>query len=273
MKKSLSIASFAVGTIMAVAPFAALAQTTVTGSTGVDVNPIPLTSGTSVSGTVKGSASISTVMARGDAEITRRLTNLTSLSTRVGQVKNISASEKTSLQGSISTEISNLTALKATIDADTDIIKLKTDVGSITADYRIYMLVIPQGRIVAASDRVSTIVSDMQAISVQLSARISAAQTAGKNVAGAESAYADMQAKVSDANTQSQAALSETVSLQPDQGSASIEASNKAAIKDGAAKLKVAATDLKAARADITTIEAAVKGTGSASVTTSANVQ
>jgi hypothetical protein len=246
-------------------PVAAFAQTTAV-SGGVTVSSAPIT--TTVKVSTKSSTSLTTIISRADAEITRRITNLNSLSARIGQMKNISSSEITSLQAGITTEIGTLTSLKATIDAETVLANLKTEVQSITKDYRVYMLILPQGRIAAAVDRVQTIVADMQALEPKLEARITAAQTAGKNVTGAQVAYTDLQAKVSDASAQVSAALSETTGLTPDQGNTTIEASNTATIKDAAAKIKVATSDLKAARADITTILQAVKGTGSASAAT-----
>ena len=176
-------------------------------------------------------------------------------------MKNLSASEILSLQATLSAQVSDLTTLKATIDADTVLATLKTDVQSIAKGYRIYMLVLPQGRIAAASDRVLTLVGQMQTLGAKLQARITA-DTSG-NAATLQAAYSDMQAKIADASTQANAAVSETASLQPDNGVASVEASNTAALKDARSKIEAATTDLKAARADIATIVAGVKGTGS----------
>jgi hypothetical protein len=271
MKTTSKLGTLALGSIIALAPLAAFAQTSVSGAAAVSATPVSVT--VSAKGSAKAAANTSKIIARGDQELDRRITNLNAASARLADMKNLSASEKASLQLNISTEVGNLTGLKATIDGDTDATKLKTDVDSITKDYRVYMLVLPQGRIAATSDRVGTIVSQMQQLSTKLSARILAAQTAGKNVTAAQTAYTDMQAKIADANTQSQAALSETQSLVPDQGNATVEASNKSAIKDAAAKLKTAESDLKAARADIKIILAAVKGTevsGSATTTVKA---
>jgi hypothetical protein len=219
---------------------------------------------------VKSGASLSTLISKGDSAIATRIAALTDLSTRIGEMKNVSASEKTSLQANISTEIGNLTGLKATVDAATSKVTLVTDLKTITSDYRIYLLILPQGRIAAASDRITSIVSLMQQLSPKLSARITAAQTAGVNVSAAQSAYTDMQTQITAANTASQAALSETITLTPDQGNTTVQASNTAAIKDAAAKIKTATADLKAARADMTTIESAVKGSAGASASASA---
>ncbi len=264
MKKEIIIGTevAVLGAVLVMAPFAAFAQTAaVTTDASVSTSAAGVTTGATASGKTKGTFSLSTAIAKGDAAIEARITNLNDLSARINQMKEVSASEKSSLQASISTALSDMTTLKAKIDADTDATTLKTDLQSITKDYRIYALILPQGRIAAASDRVTTIVGMMQNIETPLSTRISA----GNNVSGAQAAYADLQAKVADANTQGNAALSETASLQPDQGNATVEASNTAAIKDAASKLKTAEADLKAARADITTIMADIKGTGSTS--------
>jgi hypothetical protein len=260
MKKiSLIAGSAAVAGIVALAPLVTMADTNVTAA---------ITASTNVSSTsVNASFNITKAKARADQEIERRINNLNQLSTRIGQMKRLSSSEISSLQASISSEITVMNNLKATIDAETVAANLKTDIQSITKDYRVYLLILPQGRIAAASDRVMTIVSDMQTLSTQLQTRI----TAAGNPSAAVSAYADMQTQITNANAAAQAAVSETQGLTPDQGNATVEASNKAALTDANAKLKTATADLKAARADIATILKAVKGTGvsaSASTTT-----
>lgn len=271
-KLSLIAGSVAVTSLAVLLPVAAFADTNAGVNATVNLSAADIRTTASVKADAKGSGSVDTAKSHADKEIDRRITNLNALSVRLGNMKHISASEKTFLQGNISTEISTLTSLKAQIDAETVLATLKTDVESITKDYRVYMIFIPQGRIAAAADRVSTIVADMQALAPKLQVRISAAQNAGKDVTGAQSAYADMQAKVADANTQASAAVSETANLAPDQGNATVEASNKAAIKDAAAKIKTATADLKAARADVATIVKAVKGVGVAA-TASTTVQ
>ncbi len=207
-------------------------------------------------------ASIAKTIARADTEITRRITNLHQASIRISATKNISAEQKTSIAASISTEIANLTALKTKIDADTDAAALKTDVQSITDNYRVYALVLPQNHIVAATDRITTIVAQMQQLGTKLNTRITEAQAAGKNVTAAQATYTDMLAKVADASTQSQAALTETQGLKPDNGDAAVKTSNDAAIKDAVTKIKAATADLKAARTDLKFILAAIKGVG-----------
>jgi len=282
MKKFSRIASaLALTGALAVIPFAAFADTNLNVNVNGDVNGnmgdrvdlhAKLLASTTVPTTVGATVSLANAKSRADAEIERRINNLNSLASRINSMKLLSASEKTALQASINTQVTALTNLKAKIDAETVAANVKTDLQSITKDYRIYLLVLPQVRIAAAADRVETIISDVQTLAPKLQARITASQSAGKDVTSANSAYADMQAKIADANTQATAAVNETASLMPDQGNASVEASNKAALKDASAKLKTATADLKAARADIATILKVVKGTGSVTASSSEQV-
>ena len=221
----------------------------------------------------KVSINITSAITKADTAITARITDLNNLEARIGQMDRVSAAEKTSLDTTIQASISDMTSLKAKIDADTDAATLKADIASITKSYRIYVLVMPQGRIIAAADRVVTITGTLTTLSGALQTRITAAQTAGQNVTALTASLADMNAKVTDANTQAQAAVSEIASLQPDNGDKTVFASNEAALKDARAKIKTATADLMAARKDAGSIVKALEAmkiTTSASATTTA---
>ena len=71
---------------------------------------------------------------------------------------------------------------------------------------------------------------------------------------------------------QANAAISETVNLKPDNGDATVRASNTAALKDARSKLVVARQDLAAAYHDDATIAGKVKGKGTASTTEKVHV-
>jgi hypothetical protein len=251
MKK---IISLFVSLALVAAPAAAFAQTVTTSAT--------VTAGVQTSAGTKAKA-------RADQEIQRRVTNLNQLTTRTSAMTRLSDSEKAALQASLSAQVSTLTALQAKIDADTDLPTLKTDVQSITKNYRVYMLVLPQARIAASADRVSTIVGQMQTLGMKLEARITASTST--NVTALQAAYTDMQAKVADATTQANAAVSATASLSPDNGDATIAASNTAAVKAARADIQTATADLKAARADISTVLQGLKVSATASASATAN--
>jgi hypothetical protein len=216
----------------------------------------------SASTSPKSADALTKAKARADLEIDRRVTSLTAAAATIANLKKVSAVVKASIQSTLSGEITTLASFKTKVDGDTDAATLKVDAQSITKDYRIYALILPQAHIAASSDQVLTIADAMTALSVKLQTRVSALQTAGTNVSALQASLADAQTKVADAKTQAAAALTETSVLVPDQGSATVMASNKAALKDAQQKLKTAQTDLKAARADIESVLKAVKGTG-----------
>jgi hypothetical protein len=214
----------------------------------------------------KGTANISKMIERSDTAITQRINSLNALVTRVNSMQKLSDTEKSTLATSLQNEVSQLTTLKATIDADTVATTLKTDMQSITKSYRIYMLVLPQASIAAASDRVLTIVGLMNGVETKLATRISQVPSTA-NITSIQSAMSDITAKLSDATTQASAAVSETASLVPDQGNTITVTSNTAALKDARSKIKTATADLTAARKDFATVVQGIKALGKISVT------
>jgi hypothetical protein len=196
--------------------------------------------------------SIATLISRADSEINQRVQSLNDLLSRIGLMKKISNDKKNNLTSSVQNEITELTALKAKIDADTSLPTAKTDYQSITKSYRIYLLVLPQTRLVAASDRVLTIVDAMNAVGVKIQLRISA--LTGTNVAAINQIFSDFTAKIADASAQANAAVSEVSGLLPDQGNTATMQANIAALKDARAKIKTATADLVSARKDMGTI-------------------
>lgn len=191
-----------------------------------------------------------------DLEITRRITALNALSTRLNNEVKLSAGEKTTFSAAIQAQITIMNNLQAKITADANAdatSSLKADIASITKTYRVFALIIPQGSIEAAVDRILTIVNTMTDLSTKFQARIAAAPTTA-NVTGAQAALADMNAKIADATAQANAANNEVVSLQPDNGVSAVMQSNTAALKDARSKIQAAQQDLTAAQKDAVTI-------------------
>jgi hypothetical protein len=222
------------------------------------------------------SARIGDITNRADQEIARRVSALTALSTRVNAMVRLSATEKSGFSSTIQSQINALNALKTQIATDAaanSTTSLKADVKSIVTSYRIFVLIMPQGVIEAAAGRVSTIVGILNDLSAKFAARIDTAKAAGNDVTVAASALTDFNAKVIDANTQAQAAASEVASLTPDNGDATIAASNRAALQDARTKLVTAQHDLASARADAGAIVSALaKFKVSANANTNAGV-
>ena len=189
----------------------------------------------------------------GTTEIDKRITSLNALITRVQSLKNVSDSDKTSLVASLNAEISTLTTLKTSIASDNSTTTLKTDVQSAIGGNRVYALVIPKIDILAATDRITTIVGMMNTVESKITTRLSETPSLSGNVS-VQTALTDFNAKISDAGTQAVAATSEISGLVPDNGNKTILASNTATLKDARTKIQAAQKDLIAARQDIATL-------------------
>jgi len=259
--------------LITLVPVVALAQTNVTGAVNTSAAVTTGNTGASVNAnsSITLTAAEKTAITRGNTEIDRRSAALTDLNTRIQAMQKVTDAFKQGISASITAEINTLASLKAKIDADVDLATLKADIQSITSSYRVFALVLPQGRIAAAADREVTIVSMMSTLGGKLQTRIQAAQQGGADVTAMVTALNDIAAKLQDAQTQAEAAVTVSASLTPDNGDATKMKSNTAALTQARADIKTGATDLAAARKDVTSIIAglaSVKTTASASSTT-----
>jgi DNA repair exonuclease SbcCD ATPase subunit len=221
------------------------------------------TSVTSVSKVARNqAAALQRTKDRATRQIDERITALNKLSTRISSMKKVSDGSKTILNATIQAQIAELNALKTKIASDTDAQSLKTDVQSITKAYRIYALVMPEVNVLASADRVGTLADMMTALASKLQDRISQAQTTGKDVSSLQTALADMNAKIADANAQAQAAISGVSGLTPDQGDQTKLHANLQALKDARNKIKAANKDLKAAQKDANKITRSMRAMG-----------
>ncbi|HUD02906.1 MAG TPA: hypothetical protein VMR46_02715 [Candidatus Paceibacterota bacterium] len=257
--------------LITLTPALVLAQTSVT--TGVNASASVTGTSATVSASTKITATLAKAKTRGDTEIDRRTAALTDLNTRVQAMQKVTDAFKQSLSTTVTSEISALATLKAKIDADTDAATLKTDLQSITTSYRVFALVLPQGRIAAAADREVTLVSMMSTLGAKLQARVQTAGQGGADVTALTAALTDMASKLQDAQTQAEAAVSTSAALTPDNGNATQMASNTAALKAARGDIKTAQADLVAARKDITTVTAGLKAVAPASAAASTTAQ
>lgn len=188
-----------------------------------------------------------TLQTRALSEIDRRITVLTSLLTTLSNLKRVSDTQKATLSGLINTEIVNLNALKTKISTETDPALLKADKQSIVTSHRIFVLFVPQIRLLAGADALSTVATNMSEFATRLTARVNEAQAAGQNVTQMQTLLADMQAKITDANTQSLAIITAVTPLTPAgyPANLSILQTAKANLKTGTQDLKTAAADAR----------------------------
>jgi len=148
---------------------------------------------------------------------------------------------------------------------------------SITKAYRVYALVIPQTQILAAADRVNTIITSLTTLSAKLQSRLSAAQSNGTTVgmagtvavsfASLQSDLTDLNAKTVDAQKQATAAVAAVSTLVPDNGNITVAASNTTTLKTGRGDIETAQKDIATADKDVHTIVAALEGVHASPIT------
>lgn len=199
------------------------------------------------------------LQSKANTEIDRRIAALTKMSSRIAEMKRVSAAQKNSFTATIQGQITLLNNLKTKIMADTDLATLKTDVQSITKAYRIYALLLPQIAITAAADRLSSTTDQVAAFETKLQARVATAAAAGKDTSSFAASFTEMTAKIADARTQITNAINGVVNLKPDNGDKTIQASNEAALKTARNAVKTGIANVKAAYKIGVSIRASLK--------------
>lgn len=192
---------------------------------------------------------IENLKTKGAKEIDRRLNSLNKLITKINKIKRISADQKSQFLTEIQKNITELTNLKAKINADTDLETLRADVKSIVESYRIYAVFIPRIHILAGADAADIVTARLTALSTKLETRVAEAKTAGKNVADTESLLADMKAQIASAKTEINKAVESAISATP-----SGYPGNKGTLQSANKSLSNAKKALNAAKQDASKI-------------------
>ena len=197
---------------------------------------------------------VTNLKSRGDLEITRRITSLNTLFSKINGLKKLSDAQKSTFTTNVQSEITTLTTLKSKIDADTDLATLKTDIMSIVQAYRVYLVYMPQIRILASADRMDVTADLLTTEALQLQTRITSASTGGHDVTSLNSLLTDMNSKIADAKTQYQNATNLVTSLTP-----AGYPGNKTSLVQGKTDIQTGAADLKTAHQDAMQIRTGLK--------------
>jgi hypothetical protein len=186
----------------------------------------------------------------GDCEIDRRLDTMTKLQARVAGAAALTAADRAALQSQLAADASGLAALRTQIDQETDVSVLKTDLGKIATDFRIYLLMAPKVAEVIAAETELAAVGRLGTLQTKLEARIDAAHAAGKDVTRAQSDLDAMNAKVAQVSPLVQGVPAAVLPLTPAQynggTAAPILASSRTSLQAGRGLLAGARADARA---------------------------
>lgn len=204
--------------------------------------------------TMTPTAHLSAIQTRGNTDISNRITSLQSLITKVSAAKKLSSQQQSDLVAEMQGEVSGLTTLKTSLDGETSVDAAKIDFQNIFAEHYIYAFYLPRvDRIVAADNQVDA-ATLLLGIVPKLQGYITQAGQQGKAITVPTQELADLQAKATDAQTQSQSVITSLTPLL-----ASGYPGNKGTVESASTPLKTGRTDLTTARSDATLIINALK--------------
>lgn len=155
------------------------------------------------------------IITKGDQEISRRLSTLSTLTSKVNAATKLTSSDKSYLLAEVSTEITGLTNLKAKLDADTTITTARTDAQSIFNEYRVYALIAPKIALIKVADDQQVTENKLLALVQKLQTRLDTAKTNGKDVSALQSQLSDMTVHINSAQAISSSIEQKVLTLQP----------------------------------------------------------
>jgi len=181
-----------------------------------------------------------------------RVTQLNTLAGRVNAASALTAGDKSTLLSDVNvTELPGIQALQTKVPTDTTCPQLRQDAHSMVFDYRVYVVMTPQTDLVIANDTAVSVVSSFAALEPTIAGWIQYAQGHGnKNVADAQAAFADYQAKVTAAGSLATASQSATLLAQNAAG----YPGDESVFLQARTNLSNAHNDLYTARADLAKI-------------------
>jgi hypothetical protein len=144
-----------------------------------------------------------------DAAIAKRLTSLGAVKKTLDAAP-VSAPDRVSLDSQIDAAVTGLTALKATIDADATLARLRTDCRKVVSDYYVDALLIPRVELVRATARVQAAAGTLKHLAGLLQTRVDAAKARNKDITSAQGYVTDLGLKA-DAATKAVAGVPSAV--------------------------------------------------------------
>lgn len=181
MKKNiLSILALGVSLSGSIA-FAEVVDTTV--SVTIPTSPnVSLVSAVSEKTEVMTTQTLTRIKARGAQLIKERISALSSTGKVLDESKTLTVAQKATLNTAITTNITGLTALGASISSGTEASSTKALVASVYSTFRIYGIVIPQIRLEKRIYDLQNHSTRLSEIFTKIQARIDTAKTKGKDV-------------------------------------------------------------------------------------------
>jgi hypothetical protein len=141
---------------------------------------------------VRANPAVETLKALGLCEVDRRLATIDRLRNVTTDARALTDEHQAALERILDHSASGLRELRAEIEGDTELAELREDLPRIAEDFRIYVLVVRQVRLVVAADITELAVERASSAADRLEGAIEAAEAAGKDVGDAPELLASM---------------------------------------------------------------------------------
>lgn len=180
-----------------------------------------------------------------DNAVFRRLDTLNTLFPNLDAATHVTGTDRALLQTEIATTASGLTSLKAAIDADTTLLKVRADCRLIVTRYRVDAFLVPQVQMVRSADRIESALDSLGHLRLALQGRIAAASAHGRDVTAARGFVGDLVLKIAATSTAVSGVPGSLLALQ-----ASGYPGNRPALLSARSSLATGSGDLRGALSD-----------------------
>lgn len=208
---------------------------------------------TKVSGGAKATA-VAAIKAKAAAAISIRVGALQTAISDVTANKYLTDSDRSTVLGTLNSDLSGLNALAPIVQADTTVTKARSDYDSIFLDFRVFALALPQTRLAAAADDLTgTVVPHLTDAQSRLRALLSGKDTSKDN-ASVQAAMTDLGHQINAIDSATNGLSPSVLAYTPAEWNA-----NRALLAQPRSDLVTARADARKARSDIRTVVAALK--------------
>ena len=198
--------------------------------------------------------SLAAIQANAKVQTTARIGALNTAIAKVNAAADISSSDRATILGTLNGDVTGMNTVEARIAADTTVAAARTDYKTIFTTYRVYAVAIPQSRLAAAEDRMtSTAIPRLTDAQGKLAAAL-AGPDASKSTPALQADLTDMSAQTAAATAALNGVAAEALAVTP-----SAFNSNHSVLAPVRFAVTSAMTDLRKAAADGKTVLAAIK--------------
>jgi len=197
---------------------------------------------------------LAAIQAKAKTATTARIGALNSAIAKITAAPDISASDRSTILGTLNGDLGGMNSVEAKIAADTTVATAAADYKTIFTTYRVYAVAIPQSRLAGAADRMtSTAIPKATDAQTKLAAAL-AGPDKSKSTPALQADLTDMSAQIAAATSSLNGVAAASLAVTPSEYD-----SNHAALSSVRSAVKAAIADLKKASADGKAVLAAIK--------------